>query len=176
MTHWVAARAARKQAPLVGRADELESLERLLDELERGPPAAIELLGEPGNRQDAAALRARLSRRTPRTPRSLWVGVGARTRAALLSLRARTSRRGSITSTRAAWGSSARDRRGRAGGLQRDHVIAAEPTREGGQLSRPCRDASTPLLATALVEHAHLAEGRCTSIPMNRILSSSLLA
>ena len=48
MTHGVAARAGREQAPLLGRADELESLERLLDELERGPPAAIELVGEPG--------------------------------------------------------------------------------------------------------------------------------
>ena len=35
-------------APLVGRADELESLERVLDELDRGPSAAIELVGEPG--------------------------------------------------------------------------------------------------------------------------------
>jgi predicted ATPase len=33
---------------LVGRADELGSLERLLDELDRGHPGAIELAGEPG--------------------------------------------------------------------------------------------------------------------------------
>src|SRR4249919_83262 len=33
---------------LVGRADELESLERLLDELDRGDPGAIEVAGEPG--------------------------------------------------------------------------------------------------------------------------------
>jgi ATP/maltotriose-dependent transcriptional regulator MalT len=48
MTHGVAARAGREQAPLLGRADELESFDQLLDELERGPPAAIELVGEPG--------------------------------------------------------------------------------------------------------------------------------
>ena len=48
MTYGVAARAEREQAPLFGRADELASLERALEELERGPPAAIELVGEPG--------------------------------------------------------------------------------------------------------------------------------
>jgi ATP/maltotriose-dependent transcriptional regulator MalT len=32
----------------VGRADELESLEQALDDVERGPPGAIELVGEPG--------------------------------------------------------------------------------------------------------------------------------
>ena len=32
----------------VGRADELDSLERLLDELDRGRPGAFELAGEPG--------------------------------------------------------------------------------------------------------------------------------
>jgi ATP/maltotriose-dependent transcriptional regulator MalT len=48
MTHRVAARSGREQNPLVGRADALNSLEQLLDALERGPPAAIELLGEPG--------------------------------------------------------------------------------------------------------------------------------
>jgi ATP/maltotriose-dependent transcriptional regulator MalT len=48
MTHGVAARSRREQNPLVGRADALNSLEQLLDALERGPPAAIELLGEPG--------------------------------------------------------------------------------------------------------------------------------
>ena len=33
---------------LVGRVDELDSLERLLDELDRGSPGAIEVAGEPG--------------------------------------------------------------------------------------------------------------------------------
>jgi len=33
---------------LVGRADELESLEQLLEELDRGSPGAIEVTGEPG--------------------------------------------------------------------------------------------------------------------------------
>ena len=42
------ARGARRQDPLVGRADELESLEQVLDELDRGRPVAIELVGEPG--------------------------------------------------------------------------------------------------------------------------------
>ena len=40
--------AAREQRPLVGRADALDLLEQLLDELDRGAPAAIELVGEPG--------------------------------------------------------------------------------------------------------------------------------
>ena len=44
----VAAGQTREREPLVGRADALDSLEQLLDELERGPPAAIELVGEPG--------------------------------------------------------------------------------------------------------------------------------
>jgi ATP/maltotriose-dependent transcriptional regulator MalT len=48
MTHGVAARSGREQNPLVGRADALTSLAKLLDELERGPPAALELVGEPG--------------------------------------------------------------------------------------------------------------------------------
>jgi ATP/maltotriose-dependent transcriptional regulator MalT len=48
MTQGVAARPARQQNPLVGRADELDALEQALDKLNRGPPGAIELLGEPG--------------------------------------------------------------------------------------------------------------------------------
>ncbi len=48
MTHGVAAPSGREQNPLVGRADELDSLEQVLDELDRGPPGAIELVGEPG--------------------------------------------------------------------------------------------------------------------------------
>ena len=48
MTHGVPARLARPQDPLIGRAAELDALEQVLDELERGPPAAIELVGEPG--------------------------------------------------------------------------------------------------------------------------------
>ena len=48
MTHGIAARPAREQGPLVGRADALDLLERLLDELDQGTPAAIELVGEPG--------------------------------------------------------------------------------------------------------------------------------
>ena len=44
----VAAGQTREPEPLVGRADALDSLEQLLDELERGPPAAIELVGEAG--------------------------------------------------------------------------------------------------------------------------------
>src|SRR5512132_2151640 len=39
---------ARQHDALVGRADELEMLEQVLDELNGGPPAAIELVGEPG--------------------------------------------------------------------------------------------------------------------------------
>ncbi|HJS27952.1 MAG TPA: AAA family ATPase [Actinomycetota bacterium] len=34
--------------PLVGRADELDLLERLLDDLDRGGPGAVEVAGEPG--------------------------------------------------------------------------------------------------------------------------------
>jgi ATP/maltotriose-dependent transcriptional regulator MalT len=48
MTHVIAARPAREHDPLVGRAAELDLLEQVLDELERGPPNAIELVGEPG--------------------------------------------------------------------------------------------------------------------------------
>ncbi|HET9322421.1 MAG TPA: AAA family ATPase, partial [Gaiellaceae bacterium] len=44
----VAAEQTREHAPLVGRADELDSLEQVLDELDGGPPGAIELVGEPG--------------------------------------------------------------------------------------------------------------------------------
>src|SRR5690349_930356 len=39
---------AREQLPLVGRARELESLERALQKLDRGLPVGIEVLGEPG--------------------------------------------------------------------------------------------------------------------------------
>ncbi len=38
----------RASEHVVGRADELDSLERLLDELDRGRPGAIEVAGEPG--------------------------------------------------------------------------------------------------------------------------------
>jgi ATP/maltotriose-dependent transcriptional regulator MalT len=48
MTHGVAARSGRQQNSIVGRADDLNSLEQLLDELDRGRPAAVELVGEPG--------------------------------------------------------------------------------------------------------------------------------
>jgi len=48
MTHGVAARPARPHDPLVGREDELDSLEQVLDELNGGLPGAIELVGESG--------------------------------------------------------------------------------------------------------------------------------
>src|SRR5262245_38312448 len=48
INHGFATRPARQQHPLVGRADELESLEQALDDVERGPPGAIALVGEPG--------------------------------------------------------------------------------------------------------------------------------
>jgi ATP/maltotriose-dependent transcriptional regulator MalT len=48
MTLGVVARPAREHNSLVGRADELDSLEQVLDELNRGPPGAVELIGEPG--------------------------------------------------------------------------------------------------------------------------------
>ena len=44
----VAAGQTREQQPLVGRADELDALEQVLDELNRGPHGAIELVGELG--------------------------------------------------------------------------------------------------------------------------------
>ncbi len=43
-----AAHAAMRIEQLVGRGGELGSLERFLDEVDRGAPAAIELVGEPG--------------------------------------------------------------------------------------------------------------------------------
>jgi ATP/maltotriose-dependent transcriptional regulator MalT len=48
MTLGVAAGQTREHELLVGRADELDALERVLDELNKGPPAAIELVGELG--------------------------------------------------------------------------------------------------------------------------------
>jgi ATP/maltotriose-dependent transcriptional regulator MalT len=48
MTLGVAAHGAREQGSLVGRSDEVNSIEQLLDELDRGPPGAVELVGEPG--------------------------------------------------------------------------------------------------------------------------------
>jgi ATP/maltotriose-dependent transcriptional regulator MalT len=48
MTLGVASRPAREHDPFVGRTDELDSLEQVLDELNRGPPGALELVGEPG--------------------------------------------------------------------------------------------------------------------------------
>ena len=48
MTQPIATRPMRAQGRLVGRVDELDVLEQLLDGLERGPPGAIELVGEPG--------------------------------------------------------------------------------------------------------------------------------
>src|SRR5262245_37157892 len=44
----MAARKAQEYGTLVGRADELASLEQVLDELDRGSPGAVALLGEPG--------------------------------------------------------------------------------------------------------------------------------
>jgi ATP/maltotriose-dependent transcriptional regulator MalT len=48
MTQGVTARAAQQRDSLVGRADELAALELLLDELDHGATAAVELVGEPG--------------------------------------------------------------------------------------------------------------------------------
>ena len=48
MTLGMAAPKAHEYGPLVGRADELASLEQALDELDHGSPGAVALLGEPG--------------------------------------------------------------------------------------------------------------------------------
>jgi predicted ATPase len=48
MAPGVPAGQTREHEPLVGRADELDALEQVLDELDRGPPGAIELVGELG--------------------------------------------------------------------------------------------------------------------------------
>src|SRR5512132_642847 len=48
MTHGSQREQRASLTPLVGRADELETLAQVLDELDRGPPAAIELVGEAG--------------------------------------------------------------------------------------------------------------------------------
>ena len=48
ITQRFATRPVHQQHPLVGRANELESLQQALDDVERGPPGAIELVGEPG--------------------------------------------------------------------------------------------------------------------------------
>ena len=47
MTH-AGARLARRPDAFVGRDDELDSLEQLLDEVDRGEAIAVEVLGEPG--------------------------------------------------------------------------------------------------------------------------------
>ena len=88
MTLGVAAGQAREHEPLVGRADELDALEQVLDELDRGPPGAIELVGEPGIGKTRLPLGARGSCGAARAPRPLGVGVGARARAAVFGLRA----------------------------------------------------------------------------------------
>jgi ATP/maltotriose-dependent transcriptional regulator MalT len=46
--HATQADVVSRTEDLVGRADELGSLERILDELDRGRPGAVELSGEPG--------------------------------------------------------------------------------------------------------------------------------
>src|SRR5215471_15834599 len=48
MTLGVGARQAGGLDRLVGRADELDSLDLALDELDRGRPGRLELVGEPG--------------------------------------------------------------------------------------------------------------------------------
>lgn len=48
MTPEAPTRTARQHSPLVGRTDELALLEQALDELERGNPGALALVGEPG--------------------------------------------------------------------------------------------------------------------------------
>jgi len=48
LTLGFAARTTRHHYRLVGRTDELDALGRARDELERGPPGAIERVGEPG--------------------------------------------------------------------------------------------------------------------------------
>jgi ATP/maltotriose-dependent transcriptional regulator MalT len=48
MTHGLPARPAHRQEALVGRAHELDTLDQVLDELNRGPPGAVELVGEAG--------------------------------------------------------------------------------------------------------------------------------
>jgi predicted ATPase len=48
MTAAITARKAREDNPLVGRSDELASLEEAVDGLERGSAGALVLLGEPG--------------------------------------------------------------------------------------------------------------------------------
>ncbi len=70
MTLGVATRPARQHDPFVGRADELDSLEQILDELERGRPGAIELVGERGIGntrlpRELATRRSRLERSSP---------------------------------------------------------------------------------------------------------------
>jgi predicted ATPase len=48
MTRGVAGWRAYEHDSLVGRAGELDSLERVLDDLDRGPSGAIQVVGEPG--------------------------------------------------------------------------------------------------------------------------------
>jgi ATP/maltotriose-dependent transcriptional regulator MalT len=48
VTDGTAAQPARQLDPLVGRVDELDALVRALEELNRGAPGAVEVVGEPG--------------------------------------------------------------------------------------------------------------------------------
>jgi hypothetical protein len=75
---------------LVGRAEELSLLGRVLAELDQGRSEAILLVGE--HRQDASPHGARRSRGCPRTPRPLGLGLRARARLALLGFRRRNRR------------------------------------------------------------------------------------
>ena len=82
MTLGVAAGQTREHEPLVGRADELDALERVLDELSKAR-RCDRVGGRARYRQDAAAAGTRGSCGAARAPRPLGVGVGARARAAV---------------------------------------------------------------------------------------------
>ena len=73
----------------VGRADELGSLERILDELDRGCPGAIEVAGEPGIGK--TRLRRELAARAGARGHLVLSGggVGVRERPTVLGVRRR---------------------------------------------------------------------------------------
>ena len=72
---------------LVGRAEELGSLDQVLAELERGDVGAVELIGEPGIGKTRLLGRARRSRGRAGPARPLGLRVRARARPAVLGVR-----------------------------------------------------------------------------------------
>ena len=106
---------------LVGRAEELGSLDQVLDRARSGPRGRGRAGRRAGDRQDASARRARRPRGRQRAARPLGLGVGARARSAVLGLRGCARR----VRARARPESRLQPRRGRANGARARLPLAA---------------------------------------------------